>query len=185
MPALRRPSGRHRRRRPLRASSGTSSRRCGPSQGAGRLPRDLRRRFPGVAPDPKIIALTKKQSEFVRPIWEYVNGAISAAAPGARPAARRTVVRRLLRQSSGPTAFPARSSSASGAWRRISAASRARSPWCGPSRPSPTPAIGATSSARSFSPRCRSWSRTISNGTPCSAPGRAPWGRPSSCRRAS
>ncbi|HEY8384567.1 MAG TPA: lytic murein transglycosylase [Microvirga sp.] len=33
--------------------------------------------FRGVAPDPKIIALTKKQSEFVRPIWEYINGAIS------------------------------------------------------------------------------------------------------------
>jgi lytic murein transglycosylase len=34
--------------------------------------------FRGVEPDPKIIALTKKQSEFVRPIWEYVEGAISA-----------------------------------------------------------------------------------------------------------
>lgn len=34
--------------------------------------------FRGVGPDPKIIALTKKQSEFVRPIWDYVNGAISA-----------------------------------------------------------------------------------------------------------
>jgi len=34
--------------------------------------------FRDVAPDPKIIALTKKQSEFVRPIWDYVNGAITA-----------------------------------------------------------------------------------------------------------
>jgi membrane-bound lytic murein transglycosylase B len=34
--------------------------------------------FRGVQPDPKIIALTKKQSEFVRPIWDYINGAISA-----------------------------------------------------------------------------------------------------------
>jgi membrane-bound lytic murein transglycosylase B len=34
--------------------------------------------FRGVEPDPKIIALTKKQSEFVRPIWEYINGSISA-----------------------------------------------------------------------------------------------------------
>ena len=32
--------------------------------------------FRDVLPDAKIIALTKKQSEFVRPIWEYVNGAI-------------------------------------------------------------------------------------------------------------
>lgn len=34
--------------------------------------------FRGVGPDAKIIALTKKQSEFVRPIWDYVNGAVSA-----------------------------------------------------------------------------------------------------------
>lgn len=34
--------------------------------------------FRGVAPDPKIIALTKKQSEFVRPIWDYVEGSVSA-----------------------------------------------------------------------------------------------------------
>ena len=34
--------------------------------------------FRGVEPDAKIIALTKKQSEFVRPIWDYINGAISA-----------------------------------------------------------------------------------------------------------
>jgi membrane-bound lytic murein transglycosylase B len=32
----------------------------------------------GVEPDPKIIALTRKQSEFVRPIWDYINGAVSA-----------------------------------------------------------------------------------------------------------
>ncbi len=32
-----------------------------------------------TAPDPKIVALTKKQSEFVRPIWDYVAGAISPA----------------------------------------------------------------------------------------------------------
>jgi lytic murein transglycosylase len=34
--------------------------------------------FRGVDPDPKIIALTRKQSEFVRPIWDYINGAVSA-----------------------------------------------------------------------------------------------------------
>src|SRR5688572_10909095 len=34
--------------------------------------------FRGVEPDAKIIALTKKQSEFVRPIWDYINGSISA-----------------------------------------------------------------------------------------------------------
>jgi lytic murein transglycosylase len=34
--------------------------------------------FRNVTPDPKIVSLTKKQSEFVRPIWDYINGAISA-----------------------------------------------------------------------------------------------------------
>src|SRR3954470_20804687 len=34
--------------------------------------------FREVEPDAKIIALTKKQSEFVRPIWDYINGALSA-----------------------------------------------------------------------------------------------------------
>ena len=34
--------------------------------------------FRGVEPDSKIIGLTKKQSEFVRPIWDYINGSISA-----------------------------------------------------------------------------------------------------------
>jgi membrane-bound lytic murein transglycosylase B len=34
--------------------------------------------FQGVSPDAKIVALTRKQSEFVRPIWDYINGAISA-----------------------------------------------------------------------------------------------------------
>jgi membrane-bound lytic murein transglycosylase B len=35
--------------------------------------------FRGVAPDPKIIALTKKQSEFVQPIWGYLAGAVGGA----------------------------------------------------------------------------------------------------------
>src|SRR4051794_11154755 len=34
--------------------------------------------FEGVSPDPRIVALTKKQSEFVRPIWDYINGSVSA-----------------------------------------------------------------------------------------------------------
>jgi lytic murein transglycosylase len=33
--------------------------------------------FKGVTPDPAIIALTKKQSEFVKPIWSYLDSAIS------------------------------------------------------------------------------------------------------------
>ena len=35
--------------------------------------------FRGVAPDPKIAALTRKQSEFSRPIWHYIAG---STAPG-------------------------------------------------------------------------------------------------------
>ncbi|MGV6871618.1 lytic murein transglycosylase [Pseudochelatococcus sp. B33] len=34
--------------------------------------------FAGIAPDPKIIALTKRQSEFVKPVWEYLDSATSA-----------------------------------------------------------------------------------------------------------
>ncbi|HRJ69430.1 MAG TPA: lytic murein transglycosylase [Beijerinckiaceae bacterium] len=34
--------------------------------------------FKGVTPDQKIVAQTKKQSEFVRPIWDYVEGAITS-----------------------------------------------------------------------------------------------------------
>lgn len=33
----------------------------------------------GVTPDPKVSALTKKQAEFSKPIWIYVNGAVSGA----------------------------------------------------------------------------------------------------------
>lgn len=32
--------------------------------------------FEGVTPDPSIAALTRKQSEFVAPIWSYLNGAV-------------------------------------------------------------------------------------------------------------
>ncbi|MCZ8185352.1 MAG: lytic murein transglycosylase [Beijerinckiaceae bacterium] len=35
--------------------------------------------FRGVTPDASIIALTRKQSEFVRPIWSYIDSAISAS----------------------------------------------------------------------------------------------------------
>ena len=33
--------------------------------------------FRGVRPDPKIIALTRRQSEFVRPLWDYIAGGVS------------------------------------------------------------------------------------------------------------
>lgn len=33
--------------------------------------------FSGVTPDPEVVRLTKSQSEFVRPIWDYIDGAVS------------------------------------------------------------------------------------------------------------
>lgn len=33
----------------------------------------------GVTPDPAIIALTKKQSEFVKPVWSYLEGAVGSS----------------------------------------------------------------------------------------------------------
>lgn len=44
-------------------------------QGVSRKTFDLA--FNGVTPDASIIALTKKQSEFVKPIWSYLDSAIS------------------------------------------------------------------------------------------------------------
>ena len=35
--------------------------------------------FRGVVPDPKVAALTRKQAEFSRPIWDYVAGSVSPA----------------------------------------------------------------------------------------------------------
>ncbi len=46
-------------------------------QGISRQTFDLA--FRGVTPDASIIALTRKQSEFVRPIWSYIDSAISNA----------------------------------------------------------------------------------------------------------
>lgn len=34
--------------------------------------------FRGVTPNPRIIELTRRQSEFTRPIWEYLDGAVGA-----------------------------------------------------------------------------------------------------------
>jgi lytic murein transglycosylase len=45
------------------------------AQGVSR--RTFERAFAGVTPDPKVIALTKKQSEFVKPIWDYLASAVS------------------------------------------------------------------------------------------------------------
>ncbi len=35
--------------------------------------------FAGLKPDPSVVAQTRKQSEFVRPIWDYVDGAVTGS----------------------------------------------------------------------------------------------------------
>ena len=47
------------------------------ARGVSRATFDLA--FLGVTPDPTVAALTKKQAEFVKPIWEYLASATSAA----------------------------------------------------------------------------------------------------------
>ncbi|TDR93183.1 lytic murein transglycosylase [Enterovirga rhinocerotis] len=49
------------------------------AQRAGISRRVFEAAMSGVTPDPKVIALTKRQSEFSKPIWDYVNNAVSAA----------------------------------------------------------------------------------------------------------
>ena len=62
--------------------------------------------FRGVEPDAKIVALTRKQSEFVRPIWDYINGAISDGPSHPWPQDGGRMVARLSQRSSRPMAFP-------------------------------------------------------------------------------
>jgi membrane-bound lytic murein transglycosylase B len=45
----------------------------------GRNPDVVRRLLDGLRPDPQIIQQDQNQAEFVRPPWEYVNGAVSPA----------------------------------------------------------------------------------------------------------
>jgi membrane-bound lytic murein transglycosylase B len=44
--------------------------------GRGIRPQTLDRALAGLEPDATVIALTQKQSEFVKPIWDYLNGAL-------------------------------------------------------------------------------------------------------------
>ncbi|KRW57509.1 lytic murein transglycosylase [Pseudomonas sp. TTU2014-080ASC] len=37
------------------------------------------RTFAGITPDPKVIAADRSQPEFTRPVWEYIDGAVSVA----------------------------------------------------------------------------------------------------------
>ena len=44
--------------------------------GRGIRPQTLERALSGLEPDPAVIALTQKQGEFVKPVWDYLNGAL-------------------------------------------------------------------------------------------------------------
>ncbi len=44
----------------------------------GRRPAVVQTLLSGLAPDPRIIAQDQNQAEFVRPPWDYINGAVSA-----------------------------------------------------------------------------------------------------------
>lgn len=49
------------------------------AQSAGISRRTFDAAFRGMTPDNSVIALTRKQSEFVRPIWSYIDSAVSAS----------------------------------------------------------------------------------------------------------
>jgi membrane-bound lytic murein transglycosylase B len=51
----------------------TEARAAGVSEGV------IQAALRGVSPDPRVAALTRKQSEFVRPIWAYLDSAVSPA----------------------------------------------------------------------------------------------------------
>lgn len=48
------------------------------AQAAGVTRKTFDNTLQGVKADPSVVAQTRKQSEFVRPIWDYVNGAVTA-----------------------------------------------------------------------------------------------------------
>ncbi len=81
--------------------------------------------FRGVSsPDPAIIRLTKAQSEFVKPIWGYLDGAVTGARINQGRAAGEQWTSSLVRAES-TTGVPREIILGIWAWRRITARSRA------------------------------------------------------------
>ena len=115
------------------------------ARGVSRATFDLA--FQGVTPDPKVAVVGRAQSEFAQPISAYLDGAVSGGASGAAASLPGSGPRRST-PSRRSTACRGRSSSQPGAWRATSAATRARPPSSGRSRPSRfTASAPATSSA--------------------------------------
>jgi membrane-bound lytic murein transglycosylase B len=52
---------------------------AGEAQAAGVSAATVRRELAGLEPDAAVIAQSRKQSEFTRPFWDYIEGAVSAA----------------------------------------------------------------------------------------------------------
>jgi membrane-bound lytic murein transglycosylase B len=139
--------------------------------------------FRGVEPDAKIIALTKKQSEFVRPIWDYINGSISAERlkRGRDMAAEWSKTLSLVEKTYGVPR-----SVVLGVWgMETNYGSFTGSIYAIRALSTLAYTIAPTSSGRNCSPPSRSWNRSMWTAPRCWAPGPAPWARPSSCLRAS
>ena len=180
-------------RRPRARRTGDAGRlralRRGPlagREGARRLPRDVRRGFPrgrAGSQDHRADEASSPNSCARSGSTSTARSPRSASSAGAR--SRRNGPQ-PLRPWSGPTGCRGRSSSASGAWRPISARftgsiyvvralatlayTRYRGDFFREELLTALQILG---------------SRTISTATRCSAPGPAPWVRPSSCRRVS
>jgi membrane-bound lytic murein transglycosylase B len=82
--------------------------------------------FQGVGLNSEVIRLDSRQAEFTKPIWEYLDGAASTSRIE-QGRARRAQLARPSPPSSAATASTARSCCRSGAWRRTTAPTAARS----------------------------------------------------------
>ena len=112
------------------------------------------RAFAGVSFDPKVVAMTEAQPEFVLPIWDYVAAAVSVVRVerGRKKADAESV---WLAKAKRPMASTSRSSWASGGSRRISAASSDQTMSFRRSRRSPMSTFAETISVTNC---CRPWS---------------------------
>ena len=99
-----------------------------PASAPARSPQGIRPQvfdaaFQGVAVNAEVVSLDGRQAEFTKPIWEYLDGAASAARRG-RPRPGAPSSPRPWPPSSAATASTPTSSWRSGAWRRTTARNR-------------------------------------------------------------
>ena len=103
------------------ASSSCRSGRCAQARGVSRETFD--RAFAGVVVRPRVVAQTRAQAEFVKPIWDYIASAVSPERIERGQAARRGAAALARQGEARTTASTIASSWASGDWRPISARS--------------------------------------------------------------